>query len=169
MSGSNTTIRFKRGDCELEVAGSEAVVGRAWTVLESSIVEAFTGASHTKPSDRAASDAVVAVDRKKTASKKRLGSRTDERRSSDVQQRLLNARLDSFPDLGKNPPPSTLGTPSCGGRRKNSRSRSLLLPTSMRWHTSLASLIPRMRTARRSGPTREPFTRRPRDRKPTSS
>jgi hypothetical protein len=104
VEGSN--IRFKRGDVEFELSGSPSDVAKAWEALEGAVVAAFAEAAPIgKPSGRG--DAGPSNrDRapKKAAARRRIstGGRGG-RAPSDTQQRLLDAKLDSFPELGKDP------------------------------------------------------------------
>jgi len=106
-----SNIRFKRGDVEFELSGSPSDVARAWEALEEAVVAAFAEAPSAMPSGRGggAESSNGGTTPKKSSARKRSSSGGGGRTPSETQKRLLDAKLDSFPDLGKNPPALYVG------------------------------------------------------------
>ena len=98
----NNTIRFKRGDIEFEMTGSQADLAKAWAALEGSVVAAFQK-SATTAAGKPAATATPDRTRKKSTRRRAPSARTDSAKS-DVRAKLGGAKLDSFPEVGKNPP-----------------------------------------------------------------
>jgi hypothetical protein len=106
MASGDSTIRFKRGDVEFELTGSQADVAKAWAAIEESVVASF--AAPTTLRRPAGSNGGSRSERRKSTTRKRSAP-AGERSTSDVRKRLLDAKLDSFPEIGKNPPAVYVG------------------------------------------------------------
>jgi hypothetical protein len=114
MADANSTIRFKRGDVEFELVGSASDVSRAWASLSGVIANAF--AESTPPRERGSGEgdtqgeqttrkqtARKKTTRKKTTARAAGGTRGQAKDRSKTLQKLLDAKRDTFPDLGSSP------------------------------------------------------------------
>ncbi|HEV8681681.1 MAG TPA: hypothetical protein VGS09_02750 [Actinomycetota bacterium] len=108
MAEEPSAIRFKRGDVEFELSGSQSDVAKAWEALGPSVVAEFERAREAQPPAGAPSTKTAAGPRKKAAARKRPAAAAQPA-ASDVRKRLMDAKLDSFPEIGRDPPALSTG------------------------------------------------------------